>query len=203
MSTLIQKLIEKFQILPGVGPRTARRFVYHILERSQNSAIELADLLSTTVQTIQHCEKCRNLTEHPVCEVCLSPKRDLEKICILESPQDVDSIEHTGCYKGLYFILHGKLSPLDGLGPEELGLNDLFSRILSPTNTIKEIIIATNATVEGEATAYYISEQLSSHVKITRLASGIPRGGEIEYLDPYTLAHSFQTRQQLESTTEH
>ena len=128
--------------------------------------------------------------------------RDL-KICILESPQDVDSIEHTGCYKGLYFILHGKLSPLDGLGPEELGLNDLFSRILSPTNTIKEIIIATNATVEGEATAYYISEQLSSHVKITRLASGIPRGGEIEYLDPYTLAHSFQTRQQLESTTEH
>lgn len=200
MSLLIQQLIEKFQILPGVGPRTAKRFVYHILERNQNAALDLSATLTKAIQSIEKCSLCRNLTESPVCNICQDHRRDPEKICILESPQDVDSIEQTGCYKGYYFILHGKLSPLDGLGPQELGLDNLFSRIMDPSNTVKEIIIATNATVEGEATAYYISEQLSSSVQITRLASGIPRGGEIEYLDPYTLTHSFQTRQQLEST---
>ncbi|HJN37411.1 MAG TPA: recombination mediator RecR [Gammaproteobacteria bacterium] len=200
MSDIIQKLIQGFQVLPGVGPKTAQRFTYHLLERKKDSGLNLAHQIDNTLNLIKHCQSCRNFTEHDQCDICQNPKRQPHQICIVESPQDIMSIEQTGCYKGHYFVLMGRLSPLDGLGPKEIGLDILFSRLLHEQTIVSEIIIATNSTVEGEATAFYISEQLAStSIQITRLASGIPRGGEIEYMDPHTIAHSFQSRQEITS----
>jgi recombination protein RecR len=198
MSKTIQKLIQSLQMLPGVGPKTAQRFTYHMLERKKEPALELAHNIEHTLNSVKPCQICRNFTEDKICSICQNPKRLAKQICIVESPQDIASIEQTGCYKGHYFVLMGRLSPLDGLGPKELGLDQLFSRLLQTESIVSEVIIATNSTVEGEATAFYISEQLSTPtIQITRLASGIPRGGEIEYMDPHTIAHSFQSRLEI------
>lgn len=193
-SPLIKKLIDAFTCLPGVGPKSAQRMAYYLLERNREGGEQLSAALSQAMQGVEHCARCRDFTEAEMCGVCLSSARDESLLCIVESPVDVYAIESTGGYKGKYFILMGHLSPLDGIGPEDLGLSDL--KELVQTEAPKEIILATNSTVEGEATAHFIAEMLKSSTgKMSRLASGVPLGGELEYIDGGTLMHSLSGRQ--------
>jgi recombination protein RecR len=194
-SRLIDNLIEAFRCLPGVGNKTAQRMAYHLLERNRDGALSLSRALAEAVEQVHHCSRCRNLTEQEVCAICADDRRDAAKICIVESPIDVEVIENSTDYRGRYFVLMGRLSPLDGIGPEEIGL-DLFVERLNE-DAIDEVILATNPTVEGEATAHYISELVRTrHVRVTRLAHGIPLGGELEYIDGGTLMHAFSGRQE-------
>lgn len=191
-SPIIKNLVDAFCCLPGVGPRTAQRMVMHLLERDRGSGLRLSDCLRQAMEKVGHCESCRNLTEDSRCEICTDSKRDTNILCVVETPADVLAIEQSGSYRGSYFVLLGHLSPIDGIGPQELGLDTLKQRI---SEGVKEVIIATNANVEGEATAHYISEMLATReVEISRIAHGIPLGGELEFVDGGTLGHALAGR---------
>ncbi|MEJ2179859.1 MAG: recombination mediator RecR [Gammaproteobacteria bacterium] len=195
-SPLINRLIEDLRCLPGVGPKSAQRMAFHLLEHNREAAKQLAHTLLEAVEKIGHCQSCRTLTESTLCTVCTNPKRDQGKLCIVETPADVNAIEQATDYQGLYFVLMGHLSPLDGIGPQEIGLDILEQRIKE--GAIEEVILATNPTVEGEATAHYISEIVkASGIRSTRIAHGVPVGGELEYVDGGTISHAFSGRRDL------
>ena len=196
MSPLLQQLIDTLKCLPGVGPKSAQRMAFHLLERDRPGARQLADALLEAVDNIGHCAQCRSLSETDVCAICSNPSRDSNQLCVVETPADVLAIEHIAEYHGKYFVLMGHLSPLDGIGPAELGLDKLEMRLAA--GEINELILATNPTVEGETTAHYISELAKQHdVTATRIAHGVPLGGELEYIDAGTLAHAFSGRQRV------
>jgi len=191
--SLIGRLIEALRCLPGVGPKSAQRMTYHLLERNRAGGRHLAQTLLAALDQVGYCAMCRNLTEHELCELCANSGRDRSQLCIVEMPTDVMAIEATTSYRGLYFVLMGHLSPLDGIGPDELGIDRLMSRL--GEGEVAELILATNPTVEGEATAGYIAELARSRgLKATRIACGIPMGGELEYSDSGTLAHALVGR---------
>lgn len=192
-SPLINRLITDLRCLPGVGPKSAQRMAFQLLEHNREAAQQLAHTLLEAIEKIGHCSSCRTLTEDSLCRVCSSSKRDKNKLCIVETPADVNAIEQATDYNGLYFVLMGHLSPLDGIGPQQIGLDLLEQRIKN--GGISEIILATNPTVEGEATAHYISEIAKGYnIKTTRIAHGVPVGGELEYVDGGTLSHAFSGR---------
>jgi len=196
-SPAIEELIEALRCLPGVGPKSAQRMTLHLLERDREGAQSLAGALSQAVDKVDHCQRCRNFTELEVCEICIDPRRDASIICVVETPADVLAVEMSGSYKGIYYVLMGHLSPIDGIGPEEIGLNLFHQRVVD--EEISEVILATNPTVEGEATAYYLIDLLQeADVKVSRIAHGVPLGGELEYVDGSTLAHAFSGRRQVE-----
>ena len=193
---LLVQLMEALRCLPGVGPKTAQRMAFQLLQRDRDGARFLARSLLKAVEEIGHCEKCRTLTEGSTCSICSSKSRDHSKLCIVESPADVFAVDQATVFDGLYFVLHGRLSPLDGIGPEQLRMDLLDQRIAS--GEIDELILATNTTVEGEATAFYISEIAHRYgVRATRIAHGVPVGGELEYTDSGTLSHAFSGRREI------
>jgi recombination protein RecR len=193
---LLQQLVEAFRCLPGVGPKSAQRMAFHILERDRDGGRRLSAVLAEAVERIGHCARCRTLTEHEVCRLCANPKREAQSLCVVENPTDVMALEQATDYRGLYFVLGGRLSPLDGIGPAELGL-DLLGRRLAEGG-VTELILATTTTVEGEATAHYVGEMAAGlGIRVTRIAHGVPLGGELEYVDSGTLAHAFAGRQGL------
>ena len=190
---LLQQLIEAFRCLPGVGMKTAQRMAFQLLERNRPGALHLADRLREAVDKVGRCQQCRTLTEQPVCRICSNLSRNREVMCVVESPADVMAVEHGTDFRGVYYVLMGRLSPLDGIGPAELGLDKLEARL--DEREIKEVILATNSTVEGEVTAHVIGEMARHRdIKTTRLAQGVPAGGELEYLDSSTLSHAFHGR---------
>jgi len=195
-SPLIEALIESLRCLPGVGQKTAQRMAFHLLNNDKRGAERLATVMQQAITEIGHCSLCRNLCEHELCDYCTSTSRDDSTLCIVESPADVLTVDNATQFRGKYFVLMGHLSPLDGVGPEELGLSVLGQRF--DENVIKEVILATNPTVEGEATAHYISEMAARrNIKATRLAHGVPLGGELEYIDGNTLSHAFSDRREI------
>ncbi|MDD5411991.1 MAG: recombination mediator RecR [Methylobacter sp.] len=190
---LLGQLIQNLCCLPGVGPKTAQRMAFHLLQRDRNGAQTLAETLLRSIEEIGHCRQCRTLTEDGLCEICGDNSRDSSIICIVESPSDVWIVDQATVFKGHYFVLHGRLSPLDGIGPDELGLDLLEQQLV--TGHVKELILATNSTVEGEATAYFIGELARKHqVQASRIAHGVPMGGELEFTDSGTLSHAFNGR---------
>lgn len=192
-SPLLQQLMQSLRCLPGVGAKTAQRMAYHLLENERDGAARLAKIMVESLEKIGHCKQCRTLTEHDVCEICSDQSRDKALLCIVENPADVQILEHSTNFKGYYFVLMGKLSPLDGIGPAELSLDKLAAQL--DEAQINEIILATNSTVEGEVTAHYISEMATArNIKTTRIAQGIPMGGELEYIDSQTLSHAISSR---------
>ncbi len=192
--SLLAQLIDALRCLPGVGPKSAQRMALHLLERDREGGQRLSASLASAMEHIGRCRMCRDLTEHEICHICANPKRDRGLLCIVESPVDVLAIEQATAYNGNYFVLLGRLSPLDGIGPAELGLDDLAQRL--EKEPPREMIIATNPTVEGEATAFYLSQMAEQHqVTVSRIAHGVPLGGELEYTDQSTLAHAFGSRQ--------
>jgi len=198
MSTsLLDELTQALQCLPGVGPKSAQRMVYHLLDKNRHGAMKLSNVLARAVDEIGHCKQCRTFTESELCNICANEKRNNNGvICIVEMPVDVLAIEQTALFSGTYFVLMGHLSPLDGVGPEQLGLNLLGSQLAN--GTINEVILATNPTVEGEATAYYIAEMAKKFdIKVSRIAHGVPVGGELEFVDSTTLSHSFSGRSEI------
>lgn len=193
-SPLLEQLIEALRCLPGVGPKTAQRMAFQLLERRREHGKNLARILHEAMEQISHCQSCRTFSEAELCKLCASPHRDTALLCIVESPTDMAAIEQLGMYRGLYFVLMGHLSPLDGIGPEEIGIKQLNHLLTS--GKINEVILATNPTVEGSATAHYISELVKQHrIKVTRIAHGVPLGGELEFIDSGTLAHAFAGRE--------
>lgn len=189
----LQDVVDALRVLPGVGQKTALRMALYLLERNQSGAKNISKALDYAVNTIQKCSLCRNLTDNDICDDCLDARRDESLLCIVENPVDVFALRQSIEYKGRYFVLFGRLSPLDGIGPHELGLDLLESRLSE--GVIKEIILATNTTVEGEATAHYIAEIAKQYdVAVSRIAHGVPLGGELEYLDGGTLSHAFSAR---------
>jgi recombination protein RecR len=194
---VLAELIERLRCLPGVGPKSAQRMAFHLLQRDRGGAEQLAQSLLQAVEKIGHCQQCRTLTEEHLCNICSHSGRDQTLICVVESPADVWVVEQTAVFKGVYFVLHGRLSPLDGIGPDELGLELLEHRFT--LGTIKEIILATNSTVEGEATSYFIGELAQKHqIKASRIAHGVPMGGELEFIDSGTLSHAFNGRREID-----
>ncbi len=194
--SLLEQLIEAFRILPGVGQKTAQRMAYHVLERDRDGAQRLSEALAAAVDRIGHCTRCRDFSESELCATCASVSRDAHILCAVESPADRLVIEQATGYRGFYFVLQGRLSPLDGIGPRELGLEKLAARLAE--GDVQELVIATNPTVEGEATAHYLAQLSRQHgVKPTRLAHGVPLGGELEYVDRGTLSHAFGTRGEM------
>ena len=195
-SSLIGQLIEALRCLPGVGPKSAQRMAYHLLAQDRQGARHLAQVLQTSADKVGHCQQCRTLCERPICDYCSSQRRDRSLLCVVESPADVQAVEQATGYRGLYFVLMGHLSPLDGIGATDIGLDLLQARF--DTKEIKEVILATGTTVEGEATAHYIAQMLSQRgIKATRIAHGVPSGGELEYVDSNTLAHAFSGRREV------
>ena len=195
-SRLIGQLIESLRCLPGVGPKSAQRMAYHLLEHDRDGGRRLAEVLEKSMQQVGNCESCRTLSEERLCSLCASERRDRGLLCVVETPADVQALEQSIGYKGLYFVLMGHLSPLDGIGPEALGLDVLERRL--QTGEVSELILATNPTVEGEATAHFISEMAHGHgIRVTRIAHGVPMGGELEYIDSNTLSHAFAGRQDV------
>ena len=193
----LQALIESLRRLPGVGPKTAQRMALHLLERDRDAALAISNALADAAEGIGECQQCHSLSETAVCDICEHPGRDRTLLCVLESPIDLMAIEQTGRFAGLYFVLGGHLSPIDGIGPEDLGIDQLLDRLYQ--GEVQELVLATNPTVEGEATAHYIAEQLSDlDIKISRIAHGVPVGGELEFVDGGTLAHALAGRRQLE-----
>ncbi len=198
-SPLIDQLIKAFQRLPGVGPKSAQRMVLHFLEKDREGGAHLAQALEAAIRGVGQCQRCRTLTEEKLCHICLDLKRDQYQLCVVETPADVYAVEQSSSFRGYYFVLMGHLSPIDGVGPDEIGVRDLLNLVKQSETT--EVILATNPTVEGEATAYYIAEQLkvpeleARKLKVSRIAHGIPLGGELEYIDGGTLLHSFAGRQ--------
>jgi recombination protein RecR len=197
-SPLLDELIEALRVLPGVGHKTAQRMAHHLLERNRDGGRRLASRLSDAMQRIGNCSRCRNFSEEDVCALCRNPARDAQLLCVVEAPADQAAIEQATGYRGAYFVLLGRLSPLDGLGPRELGLERLGERLA--LGEVRELIIATNPTVEGEATAHYLAQLARQHgVRPSRLAHGVPLGGELEYIDRGTLAHAFGSRHEIPS----
>ncbi|GIX35531.1 MAG: recombination protein RecR [Lysobacteraceae bacterium] len=190
---LLDRLVEALRCLPGVGAKTAQRMALHLLERNREGGRRLAAVLAEAVERIGHCRSCRTLTEDDECAICRSGQRDPAQLCVVETPSDLAAIEAATGYRGRYFVLHGRLSPLDGLGPAELGLGQLAERL--DRGEVRELIIATNPTVEGEATAHYLAQMARARqVRPSRLAHGVPLGGELEYVDRGTLSLAFGTR---------
>ncbi len=189
----LARLIDSLRCLPGVGPKSAQRMAFHLLERDRDGGRALSQALSEAIADVGHCSRCRMLTEAGLCPICASSQRDAAQLCVVESPADVVAIEQSGGFRGRYFVLMGHLSPLDGIGPAELGLDE-FERLLGE-GEIREVILATNPTVEGEATAHYLGElALRLGIKASRIAHGVPVGGELEYVDGGTLAHALAGR---------
>ena len=188
---LVTELINALTILPGVGKKSAQRMALYLLDRNKDGASILANTLNLAVENIQRCSSCRMLTSNDLCKVCLDSSRDAKSICVVESPSDVLAIESTGGFRGKYFVLLGRLSPIDGIGPEDLGIDDLLKIIIK--NEIKEVILATSSTVEGDATAIFIKDHVKS-AKVSRISYGIPIGGELEYVDGNTIARAIQGR---------
>ncbi len=196
-SPLIEQLIASLRCLPGVGPKSAQRMAMQLLERDRDGGRQLGETLLQAMDGVGRCKRCRTFTEQEICSLCDSPRRDEQLLCVVETPSDVLAIEQTGGYRGRYFVLMGHLSPLDGIGPEDIGIDQLLSRI--DASDVKEVIMATNPTVEGEATAFYISEQLQHRgVTVTRIAHGVPLGGELEFVDGGTLAHAMAGRKVID-----
>ncbi len=194
--SLLQQLMDSFCCLPGVGPKTAQRMAFHILERDRDGGRDLSRLLAQAVEKIGHCERCRTLSENALCGLCANEQRNDEQLCIVETPADVLAIEQATDYRGRYFVLGGRLSPLDGIGPREIGLDQLA--VMLAEGRVEELILATNPTVEGEATAQYISDMAAErNIQATRIAHGVPLGGELEYVDGGTLAHAFVGRRKV------
>jgi recombination protein RecR len=192
-SPLLQQLMDALRCLPGVGPKSAQRMTFHLLERDRAGALQLASVLQECMEKVGHCIRCRTFSESEKCAICLNPKRDPGQLCIVETPADVLAVEQIANYRGLYFVLMGHLSPLDGIGPAELGLDILKARLQQ--TGLQEVILATNPTVEGEATAHYIAEMVrSAGVRVTRIAHGVPLGGELDLVDGGTLTHAFNER---------
>jgi recombination protein RecR len=193
---LLGRLIQHLRCLPGVGPKTAQRMAFHLLQKDREGARTLAETLLLAIAHIGQCGNCRTLTEQPLCDICSDPARDKAIVCIVENPSDVWIIEQATVFKGLYFVLHGRLSPLDGIGPGELGLDQLERQLAA--GEIKELVLATNSTVEGEATAFFIGELARKHhVQASRIAHGVPMGGELEFIDSGTLLHAFNGRRAI------
>jgi len=194
LSPALERLIDALRVLPGVGPKSAQRMAFHLLERNREGARALARAMEDAVSTVGRCRRCRMFTETELCPICASAQRDAGLLCVVESPADVAAVEQSGGYRGRYFVLMGHLSPLDGVGPEQLGL-PLLESILDEGG-LREVILATNPTVEGEATAHYVGELVLRHgLKASRIAHGVPVGGELEYVDGGTLAHALAGRQ--------
>jgi recombination protein RecR len=190
---MIKNLIKSFTKLPGVGNKTAQRFAYHLLERNREAGMELAKSLELAMTHVKNCKDCQTLTENDLCSICSDPDRDNSILCIVETPNDLNLIEESGIFKGKYFVLGGYLSPIDGITPEDLGLDILESKIKE--SEIIEIILATNATIEGEVTAHFIKNMTKGlNLNVTRIAHGIPIGGELEYADSNTIAHALSDR---------
>lgn len=193
LSPLIAQLVESLTILPGVGPKSAQRLALHLLEKDKAGAQMLVDNLAEALDKVGHCQQCRNLTEEDICPICVDVKRNDEQLCVVETPAEVLALEQTG-FKGRYFVLFGRLSPIEGVGPDQLGLEQLKQLVID--KGIEEVILATNPTVEGEATAQFIQQLLSrvEGVTVSRIAHGVPLGGELEYVDGGTLAHALAGR---------
>lgn len=192
----LEALIEALRCLPGVGPKSAQRMAYHLLQNERAGAGRLADALQRALGALRHCQRCNTLTESEICARCLSSKRDASQLCVVETPIDMNMMEQTHAYAGLYYVLMGRVSPLDGIGPGELHLERLLAR--ASDGVVREVIIATNFTNEGEATAHYLSEMLKSRgVSVSRIARGVPVGGELEYVDAGTLAQALRERRPL------
>ena len=195
-SRLIGRLIESLRCLPGVGPKSAQRMAFHLLEYNRDGGRQLAEALSMAMEQVGNCSECRTLSEETICSLCSNDQRDRSLLCVVETPADVQALEQSTGYRGVYFVLMGHLSPLDGIGPDALGLDLLETRLAS--GEVKELILATNPTVEGEATAHFVSEMARAQgVRTTRIAHGVPMGGELEYIDGGTLSHAFAGRQEV------
>lgn len=191
----LEELIEALRCLPGIGPKSAQRIAYHLLQRDPAGARRLAGALSLAVERIRHCERCNSFSEEAVCALCRSPRRDPALLCVVETPGDLLMMEQAQCFQGLYFVLMGSLSPLDGVGPKEIHLDQLIAR--ATDGAVREAVLATNFTVEGEATAHYVGELLRAKgLKVTRIARGLPVGGEIEHVDSGTLAQAVIERRE-------
>jgi recombination protein RecR len=188
-------LIEALRCLPGVGPKSAQRMAYHLLQRDRAGAAGLADALQHALELVRRCRRCNTFTEFDVCERCQSDKRDASLLCVVETPVDMNMMEQTHAYAGLYYVLMGRISPLDGIGPRELGLDALIER--ATDGVVREVVLATNYTNEGEATAHYLAEALGARgIAVSRIARGVPVGGELEYVDSGTLAQALRERRQ-------
>jgi recombination protein RecR len=191
----IESLIDSLRCLPGVGPKSAQRMAYHLLQRDRAGALQLAKSLEAAASNVQHCSKCNNFSELEVCQLCASPKRDESLLCVVEMPADLLMMEQAQCYRGMYFVLMGRLSPLDGIGAKELNLDRLLKRVQEQPC---EVILATNFTVEGDATAHYLATLLrAQQVKVSRIARGVPVGGELEQVDSGTLAQAVLERREM------
>lgn len=192
----LDRLIEALRVLPGVGPRSAQRMAYHLLQHDREGAGALSAALQQALQAVRHCARCNSFTEEEVCGLCRSPRRDPGLLCVVETPGDLAMVEQTLSYSGLYFVLMGRLSPLDGVGPRDIGLDKLLAR--ATDGAVQEVILATNFTNEGEATAHYIAEMLRARdVRATRIARGVPLGGELEYVDVGTISQAILDRRGL------
>lgn len=192
----VSKLIEEFERLPGIGSKTAQRLAFHVLSMSRERVYALSDAIRNAKDKVTYCSDCYNITDSELCPICSSPKRDRSVICVVGEPRDVAALERTKEYKGLYHVLHGLISPMEGIGPEDIRLKELVTRV--GKEDVREIIVATNPTIEGEATAMYISKLLKpAGIKVTRIAHGIPVGGDLEYADEVTLARAIYGRREL------
>ena len=189
----LERLIEALRILPGVGPRSAQRIAYHVLQHDREGADRLEQALLRALRTVHHCLRCNNFAEQEICSLCRSPRRDASLLCVVETPADLATVEQSLSYSGMYFVLMGRLSPLDGIGPSDIGLDRLLVR--ATDGVVEEVILATNFTNEGEATAHYVAEMLrSSKVRVSRIARGVPLGGELEYVDFGTISQAMLDR---------
>jgi recombination protein RecR len=192
----LSRLIEALRTLPGVGPKSAQRMAFHLLQEGRPGARALTEALAAALASVKRCRRCRMLTEEDLCSICGAPQREAALLCVVESPADVVAIEASGSYRGRYFVLMGHLSPLDGIGPEQLGVRELESILAE--GSVRELILATNSTVEGETTAHYLSELAAQRgIRASRIAHGVPVGGELEYVDGGTLAHALAGRQSV------
>ena len=192
----LEALSEALRCLPGIGPKSAQRMAYYLMQRDRTGARHLADTLQLALQALRHCQRCNTFTETEICERCLSPRRDASLLCVVETPVDMNMMEQTHAYSGLYYVLMGRVSPLDGIGPRELQLDQLLAR--ASDGVVQEVILATNFTNEGEVTAHYLTEMLKSRaLRVSRIARGVPVGGELEYVDAGTLAQAFRERKPL------
>jgi recombination protein RecR len=192
----LERLLHALRVLPGVGPRSAQRMAYHVLQHDRAGAAELADALAAALATLRRCAKCNNFTEEETCGLCRSPRRDPALLCVVETPSDLAMVEQTLSYSGMYFVLMGRLSPLDGVGPRDIGLDRLLTR--AAESEVREVILATNFTNEGEATAHYVAEMLRARsVRVSRIARGVPLGGELEYVDAGTLSQALLERREI------
>lgn len=186
-------LIDALRVLPGVGPKSAARMAYHLLQRDRNGAARLAAGLTAALDKLRHCQRCNNFSEAPLCDICDNQRREARQLCVVEMPADLNRLEETHAYKGLYFVLMGRLSPLDGIGPKEIGLERLIER--ARDGVTEEVILATNFTAEGEATAHYVGELLKTRgLSVSRIARGLPAGGELEHVDGMTIAQALLDR---------